>query len=180
MRFRSSWMSYVLHCLTRSFVLQNIVRYEREHPDLAIDTVLELRGDAYWAADIPPLHTFDAEMVHVKKCLNWKGYNDKFAMMPRKYMVAWMDLLGHYYQDTVVSYWNSEIMSKMLAAKFGIPVSQHATTFVTTDYNWWLAPENASKAGGPDHGCFPKNYYSDTCMPHGMKAHFNAKLCAIN
>ena len=72
MRFRSSWMSYVLHCLTRSFVLQNIVRYEQTHPDLKIDTVLELRGDAYWAAPIAPLQTFDPDMVHVKQCLNWK------------------------------------------------------------------------------------------------------------
>ena len=108
-RFRSSYMSYVLHCLTRSFVLGDLKRWAYDHPEDQFDTVVEVRGDAYWAQPIPALETLAMDTVHVKKCMSWKGYNDKFAVIPFRYADIWMDLLRHYYNDTVLSYWNSEV-----------------------------------------------------------------------
>lgn len=100
------------------------------------DRVVEMRGDAFWAKPLPALATLDDNSVHIKKCLGkpgggwyseeilwcgltlslavgactgWNGINDKFAVLPREWAEPWMDLLGHYYNDTVHGYWNSEV-----------------------------------------------------------------------
>jgi hypothetical protein len=205
LRFRSSHTSYTLHCLTRSAVLHDMLRHElvasgggadflqKEHqlssfsgPDPGIfDAVLEIRGDAYWAEMIPSLESLNLSKIHVKACLAWKGVNDKFAVIPRKYAVQWMDLLGAYYNDTLASmggYWNSEEMSYKLSLLHGIPVEKHKDSFSTMDYNYWNNANMSRFIGkqqppGPKYGCFPKLYYHNSCFKPQLKSHFESHIC---
>ena len=207
LRFRSSQTSYTLHCLTRTAVLHDMLRYEwaestenfrSRHPEKTLseiggpdpglfDVILLIRGDAYWAQAIPSLESLSLEKIHVKQCLSWKGVNDKFAILPRNFAVPWMNLLGAYYNDTLSEmggYWNSEELSLKLALLHKMPIERHRDSFATMDYYYWMntsIPQSLQYRGtrtpGPKHGCFPKLYYDASCFKSDIRTHFEAHLC---
>lgn len=151
-RFQLVWPSYALHLLVHSMVWRDVREYEEERT-LKFDFVYKMRADAGWLADAPlPKVHLDANVVHVKKCLAWRGINDKLALIPRAYADNWMRLLELYYDDTFHGYKNSEQYQLLLSRRYHIPVKSVPHALASLDFYWWL-PDRQGQLG-----CFPWNY----------------------
>ena len=99
-RFQQAWESYPLHCLVHSNIYRDLVMYETAEKR-EFDLLLKMRGDSYWLHPAPLPDTQHAESVSIRECMNWDGYNDKFAYIPRPFAAHWMRLLEAYYDETI-------------------------------------------------------------------------------
>lgn len=178
-RFRENQMSFVLHCLVHSLLWRDVEAAERAAAQ-PFDVVLSLRNDALWLREFPSRGALaagrldatadaaaagdDGDAVLTKACLAWGGYNDKFAVLPRRFAAPWMRLLEAYYDPSFFQYKNSEELQKLVAMRHTIPVRELHRVFDTVDFYHW-GEDDAGR-----HGCVPE-YYSGVLRD-------NEKVCA--
>lgn len=176
-RFCTAWTSYPLHCLVHSNMWRDVERFEHDQ-GRQIDLLFKMRADTFWLRPVELPQAVHLSQVSVMKCFNWNGYNDKVALVPRRYAAPWMRLLEAYFNQTYAGYKNSETLLKMIAAQNNIPVTEWKTYLGFRDYYWWITNTRGSL------GCFPKNYAGVSsngacveCFRQGECAHVGARLC---
>jgi hypothetical protein len=150
-RLELMWASYDIHCLVHSIAWRDVELAEGE-TGAQYDLIAKTRADTFLLGDIPLVPPSPrSAAVMIKRCLNWGGYNDKFALIPRKYARPWMSLLEAYHDPSYVNYKNSEQLQKAIAERHRIPVDERVD-IPAIDYYHWIR-------GTQGHlGCFPQRY----------------------
>lgn len=153
-RFELVFRNYVIFCLLHSNVMRDVEHFENQSGE-RFDLLVKQQADSYWFRDMPLTSQEGVDIfgaVTVKACMGWNGYNDKFALVPRRFLGPWMKLLEAYYQpDFIENYKNSEMMILRIAERTGTPVRLSKEVSVVTYYHWGLDVQGR-------RGCFPARY----------------------